>query len=267
MESLLAQTYREVRFVLVDDASHDSTVEQARTLGRMDNRLTVEVNASRLGMVANWNRALDRAQASAPSAEYFAWGSDHDRWDSGWLAEMVAALDESPDAVLAYPRSRKFDDRGERVASECAFDTSGLSQASGRLRLAARRMPAGDMIYGLFRLSALRAVAPFPAVIYPDRLLLARLASKGQFVQVPRVLWFRRITAPSTPRRQRRTLFAGAAAPLHSRLPWWIWHARLLAPEVGVADAAAYAASGAWLAARTVPTRLKRRIVSRRDAA
>jgi glycosyltransferase involved in cell wall biosynthesis len=259
LDSLLSQTFDDAAFVLVDDASTDDTVKIAREFASRDSRLSVYVNPVRLGMVENWNLALAHAREAAPDAEYFAWASDHDLWDPLWLAHMVRVLDQSPHVVLAYPVVQRFDDNGCRGKAAAPFDTVEVAHGLERLRAAQSRMPAGDMIYGLFRLSSLDSVLPFPSCIYPDRLLLARLTLLGRFAQVPRVLWYRRVTAASTPRRQRRTLFASDRAPRRARLPWWLIHAHELLPLTGATPALRYAGAGAYLAARSVPSRLRHR--------
>jgi hypothetical protein len=73
---------------------------------------------------------------------------------------------------------------------------------------------------------ALRRCGAYPATLLPDRLLLARLALEGEFLQVDRPLWFRRYRHGVTHSlgRQRRSLF-GAHVPLRARLPWWVAHA------------------------------------------
>jgi glycosyltransferase involved in cell wall biosynthesis len=255
---LLSQAFVDVAFALVDDASTDGTADIVAEMAAHEPRLSVYVNPVRLGMVKNWNLARARARALAPEAEYFAWASDHDLWDPAWLTHLVQVLDESPHVVLAYPVVQRFDVNGATSASAEPFETVAITDGPTRLRAAGRRMPAGDMIYGLFRAASLDSVLPFPTCIYPDRLLLARLALHGQFAHVSRALWHRRVTDASTPRRQRRTLFGEGGAPAHSRLPWWMVHAYHLLPMAGVAGAMRYAGAGAWLAARSVPSRLRR---------
>ena len=96
-----------------------------------------------------------------------------------------------------------------------------------------RRMVAGAMVYGLVRASALAEVGDFYApVLYPDRLLLAELALAGEFVQVPELLWRRRVLGPASRRRQRRALWLDDA-PLHSYAPSSIVHAALVARRHG----------------------------------
>ena len=104
------------------------------------------------------------AARECPSAEYFAWVSDHDRWHPRWLERLVAELDA---------RRR----RGARV-SDHAADGARRARSSRRGRgcstprratdLGARwrqfcreGVGSGDMVYGLMRVDALRQAGIF----------------------------------------------------------------------------------------------------------
>ena len=142
----------------------------ARRYAAADPRVTVLVNERRLGMLGNTRRALTLPHALHPGAQYTALASDHDVWEPGWLASLVAALDAAPDAVLAYPLSRRIDADGRpfaRTKPPWRFDTAGIRDPRERLRRAYAGMVAGDMIYGLFRRAPLERVGAYRAVLVP----------------------------------------------------------------------------------------------------
>jgi hypothetical protein len=210
-------------------------------------------NERRLGLIGTWRVAFEQARAAFPEAPYFAWGSDHDLWDPEWLAALVEALEAAPEAVLAYPESVRLMEDGETRQAARIFDTAGVRSPLRRLMRCAARMSAGNMVYGLFRADALERVGPFPAVIGPDRLLLAQLSLFGEFRQVRRVLWRRRFVSRVNPRRQRGSFFPDERAPSHAYVPWFLVHGWILfsryavhgegLPEVGRATGAAGAFS------------------------
>lgn len=223
LSELLAQRYEDFRVVLVDDASQDATFEIAERIAASDERLTVERNASRIGLSRNWNATVDAAHRLHPGADLFAWAGHHDEWHPDWLSALVAHLDERPEAVLAYPLDAYRDDYGREIAGAAPFDTTGVHDPRTRLALAARHMVAGSMVYGLVRWDAFRRVGGLESVLYPDRLLIARLAWLGEFAQEQRVLWRRRLTAEPTRRRQRQAIHPGTP-PLSSYLPISLVH-------------------------------------------
>jgi glycosyltransferase involved in cell wall biosynthesis len=239
LETLLGQTEGEYRVVVVDDSDTEEPGSVARSFAARDERVSYHRNERRLGLVGNWRRAFALARAAAPDAPYFAWGSDHDVWEPGWLAALCAELDTHPPAVLAYPLNDAISESGAAVRTPWRFATAGES-APVRFVRVLRRMVAGDMVYGLFRAHALEACGVLRDVLMPDRLLLAELSLQGEFRQVQELLWHRRLRerAVDAPLQRGPELFPAGRT---SGLPWWLEHARVLARAKGVGVAAAYA--------------------------
>lgn len=226
LESLLSQTYRDFALVIVDDAPSPETEAIASAYVNGILPVTYERNPRRLGMVANWRRVFDRGRQLYPSARYFAWVSDHDVWHARWLEELVAVLERDPTVALAYCRNFRMTEYGGRL-SEKQFETVGITDPEERLRLSARRMLAGDMVYGLMRTEALVAAGLFHRVILPDKQVLLALSLLGQVKQAPEVLWYREFLRGFDVTRQRRVLF-GSRTPLYTYLPWHLQHATAL---------------------------------------
>jgi Glycosyl transferase family 2 len=236
LESLVAQTRRDLAVVVVDDASTDRTGEIVRRYAELDPRVSYERNDRQLGLVRNWRRVREVAADRFPDAPYFAWASDHDVWHPRWLESTAAELDTHPEAVLAYPFGVRIDDFGsEYPTRERPFETEGIAGPALRVRRTARNMTAaGEMIYGLMRREALDRAGEYPLVVLADRLQLLRLAAEGEFRQVRRRLWYRRYRAGvvMTNRRQRRTSFP-SGAPLWAYLPWSLTHALMFVRSPG----------------------------------
>lgn len=231
LDSLLAQTDRDFGVVLVDDGSVDATPDVvARYLG--NERIRYVRHVERQGMVPTWRDAFEQAVAAFPSARYFAWASDHDWWHPAWLGRVRAALDAAPDAVLAYPLTQRVDDARQPLDKPPkAFDTTTLASPADRvLAFAAGPVGAGDMVYGLMRIEAIRRAGVFRSVLQPDRLLMVELALAGSFAQVPETLWFRRQPMEASVGKQRTSLFAGAL-PAEIDRPVWLQHSRVLFRE------------------------------------
>jgi Glycosyl transferase family 2 len=224
IESLLAQTEGDFALLLVDDCSTDATQAVAERYAASDPRVTYHRNPERLGMIANKRRCYQLARERFPDLHYFAWGTDHDIWRPGWLEELTAALDEYPEAVLAYPRNVRIDGDGNVVREPWVCDTLGQKSARRRVQRVCYGINAGTIVYGLYRAQALERAAVMRFVLNPDRLLMLELAAQGEFVQVPQVLWERRFVGLATTARQRAAFFP-RGAPLSTRIPSWITHA------------------------------------------
>jgi len=230
IDSLLAQSDPDFGLLLLDDGSHDETPTLLAAYAAADPRVRTARHPERRGMVQTWRDAVDLALEQFPDARYFAWTSDHDRWHPDWLVRTRAALDAHPEAVLAYPRTRRIDDAGALWAkSPKTFDTAGLPRLADRWRrFAGEAAGAGDLVYGLMRIDALRRAGVFRPVLQPDRLLMLELTLQGEFRQVPEDLWFRRQSASASVVRQRTTLFTPETAPGGLWWPARLQHARHL---------------------------------------
>ena len=255
-DSILGQTDGGFALVMLDDGSSDEAEAIAREYERRDPRVRYLRHAKRLGMVPTWKEVAEIARRNYPEAEYFAWVSDHDRWDPRWLARMVAELDSNPGAVLAYPQTLRIDERGALTDKEPrVFDTSGIADRRERWRrFSWNGFGSGDIVYGLMRCGALEAAGIFRPVLNPDRLLIAELTLQGEIRQVPELLWSRRQSETASVTRQSATLFAGATPP---RFGWppSLQHAVVLRREgVAASMIATYVIASAWRATRKTGT-------------
>jgi len=232
IESLLSQTHPDFALLMLDDGSTDATETIAREYEQRDGRVRYFRNAVRQGMVTTWREVAELAAREFPTAEYFAWASDHDRWHPDWLARMTGELDRHEQVVLAYPLCNWIDDDGVVVTKRSRrFTTVGMADRRARWSHFCRNsVGAGDMVYGLIRIPALRAAGTFRLVLRPDRLLVAELTLLGEISQVEEVLWTRRQGPLGSVARQGDTLTA-APGPWWFWLPPWVQHARVLLRE------------------------------------
>jgi glycosyltransferase involved in cell wall biosynthesis len=230
IESLLAQTHRDFTLILLDDASADETETVARAYAAQDSRIRYFRHDSRQAMIATWRDVVQIAARECPSAEYFAWVSDHDRWHPRWLERLLGELDGDPDAVIAYPITRRIGQTGAELdKGPRLFDTIGCGDMRARWRhMCHAAVGAGDMVYGLMRIEALTKAGVFRRVLRPDRLLVAELILFGGVRQVPEALWFRRESNGASVDRQRHTLVLAGDEPKWFHTPPWFQHAVML---------------------------------------
>ncbi|MDP1923422.1 MAG: glycosyltransferase [Thiobacillus sp.] len=92
--SVLAQTFPDWELITIDDGSSDTTLTwlQAQTDARIR-----PLSQANLGVSAARNAGLALARG-----HYVAFLDADDTWTTNFLATMVAALEASPEAVLAY---------------------------------------------------------------------------------------------------------------------------------------------------------------------
>jgi glycosyltransferase involved in cell wall biosynthesis len=245
LESLLAQTHGDFAMLLLDDASSDGTEAIARRYAERDGRLRYIKHDTRQAMVATWREVVELAAREFPSAEYFAWVSDHDWWHPRWLERMIAELDADTGLVLAYPITRRVSPDGDEIDKGARlFDTAAFADLGERWKhFCHEGVGAGDMVYGLMRMSAFRRTGIFRPVLRPDRLCIVEMTLQGRIRQVPEVLWFRRQSMGTSVERQHKTLVLPGTEPRWFWWPPWLQHSHVLwreyvpGPEPGITRA------------------------------
>jgi glycosyltransferase involved in cell wall biosynthesis len=126
IESALAQTYRPLEIVVVDDGSTDHTAEVCASFGDRV-RYIYQPKDDKRGALAH-ARAFREARG-----EYLA-GLDHDdRWLPEKIARQVAVMQAEPKTGAVFTRFREIDDAGR---------DKGLSALVG---------PSGDVFHTLLR--------------------------------------------------------------------------------------------------------------------
>jgi glycosyltransferase involved in cell wall biosynthesis len=106
VSSVLEQTFEDFELVVVDNASVDDTSQVMAAL--KDKRIRYHRNESNLGMVGNWNRCVQLAQA-----DYVAILHDDDLWSEHYLARVVPVLERHGNVGLAYSAAFIVDGEGK----------------------------------------------------------------------------------------------------------------------------------------------------------
>jgi len=123
IESILAQTFGNFEFLVINDGSTDDSVEIITSY--RDHRIVLAHNDGNLGLIATLNRGLDLARG-----EYLARMDCDDRSRPERLARQVAYLDAHPDFALCGAWIRKFGSGRKKV---CRYHTDPLLLGCGLL--------------------------------------------------------------------------------------------------------------------------------------
>ena len=192
LESLLHQTYQDFELIISDNASTDGTQRICEKYMAMDSRIQYHRNVENIGAQANYNAVFQRARGA-----YFKWASSNDLCDPRFLEACVQQLGERPDAVLAYPRTRLlFGDGGPTEDYQERVHVNQVRPCE-RFRDFVENHDLNNIINGVIRSGALRRTSLMRMYRGADIVLTAELALHGKFVQVPEVLFFRRIDPSS----------------------------------------------------------------------
>ena len=196
IESVLAQTVRDWRILLVDDGSTDETCEFVE-------RFAVE-NADRLAgrltYIYQENRGLPAARNAgirAGSSPLIALLDADDQWLPTRLEESIRSLNGAPEAGLSYGGISRFRDDGEVIDTFIQSDPgSSREETSTRLYTRTVHFPCPTVT---FRRECVEAVGLFDETMRAteDRDLWLRIAQRYNVVFVPKVLALYRISAGS----------------------------------------------------------------------
>ena len=110
IDSVLAQTHRDVELIVSDNASTDRTEKLCRAKAARDPRLRYIRQPVNLGPTANFNAVLEPARG-----EYFMWLSDDDWLDPDYVAACLAVITSRPGVTLAGGRCHHYDPTGRLV--------------------------------------------------------------------------------------------------------------------------------------------------------
>jgi glycosyltransferase involved in cell wall biosynthesis len=180
IESVLNQTYTDFELIIINDGSQDSTLEIISSF--KDSRIKVFSYAN-AGVSASRNRGISHARG-----EYISFIDADDLWTPDKLEAQLKALQENPQAAVAYSWTQCIDESGE--ASRRGSHISDSGDVYAKLLLI-------DFIESgsnpLIRKYALIKVGGFDEYLThsEDRDLWLRLAARYHFVAVssPQILY------------------------------------------------------------------------------
>ena len=171
LESIQAQTYRDIRVIIGDNCSDDDTRMVAQDFCDRDSRFSYVRNATNLGMYGNMN-----ALFTLVAAPYVHFMHDDDWLEPCFYERMIAGLEESPEAGLAWP-GVILSEGGNEIASRLPdrFRHDQVLPAE----IAFEELLRGDLVICpavVLRTSVLREIGPFSEYLSADWLMWLRIA-------------------------------------------------------------------------------------------
>ncbi|MCL1464459.1 glycosyltransferase [Argonema galeatum] len=187
IESVLNQTFKDFELIVINDGSTDSTLDVVSNI--QDSRLKV-FSYPNAKQAASRNRGLSQA-----TGEYVSFIDADDLWKPDKLEAQLKALQENPEAGVAYSWTDLIDESGNFIRGGANIYWQGESYA---------RMLLNDFVESgsnpLIRAQAIKEVGNFDESLPPaeDWDMWIRLASRYPFVVVPSAQVLYRVRANSS---------------------------------------------------------------------
>jgi glycosyltransferase involved in cell wall biosynthesis len=201
LESLLAQTYCDFELIISDNASTDETQSICEQYASSDRRIRYLRQDTNRGLCWNWNHVFEVSRSN-----YFKWAACDDLCLPTFLESAVGVLDQHADVAWCHTLSRHIDSIGKPVAGDttCAISHIHFANGSGRCCCRTSEQPAerfkavllgqnGLDCYGLIRSEVIRKTALLLPHYGAEKVLLAELALRGRFFEIPETLFLARI--------------------------------------------------------------------------
>lgn len=226
LDSLVAQTYRDIEIIVTDNCSTDETPRIVAEYAAKDPRVIYHRNETNIGPARNYRVSIDLAKG-----EFFRWNPADDVCAPEFVEECVKVLDADKSVVLAYPRTKVIDTKGDVVDDygyEIDFDHAKPSVRLWRMMTVNHKMHGAHEMYGLMRTAELKKTPGMRTHVRGDSVLLARLALLGRFRRIEQPLFFNRdhsdrsskyLTRTAVRKGSRLSRYIGCG-PLPSA-EWW----------------------------------------------
>lgn len=193
LDAILSQTYTDFELVISDNASSDRTQEICQVYAAKDRRIKYYRNERNIGGHRNYNRVFQLA-----TGEYFRWAAHDDLCTSNHLERCVEILDQDPDVVLCYTKTKLIDEPGAVLPHN--YDEHPLLTYSLQPHVRFRnliidsfsRAYRGQQLFGLMRVSAAATTPLLGDYSGADLVFISRMGLLGKFYEVPEYLFFNR---------------------------------------------------------------------------
>lgn len=187
IESVLAQSFREFRLVISDNASTDRTRQICEDFARADPRVEYHRAEVNRGIVWNSNQVFRLSRT-----DYFMWLSHDDGLAPQYLERCVGVLDSDASVVSCYAACRDIDGSGGAIGIRRSRVAMDDPDPVVRFREGIRLEHLCEPWCSVTRSEALRLTQLFGLFADYDRVLIAELGLHGRVVEIPEALFINR---------------------------------------------------------------------------
>lgn len=184
----LAQTFDDFILYIADNASTDRTEEICRDFAAKDERIVYIRNTQNYGASKNYSICFNPAKS-----EYFRWANADDTVEPTLIEQCIGFLDDNPDYVLVYGKTKIIDLKGEFIENYDDMLDLHQQRASGRFKYFYENVGLSNVFYGLMRREALAKTALLQSYAASDINLIGELLLYGKYKELGDYLFNRRM--------------------------------------------------------------------------
>lgn len=191
LKSILAQTYKEFKLIISDNASTDNTRSICEKYAAKDKRIEYHRYNENKGAAWNFNNTLTFA-----NTKYFKWAAHDDNLTPEFLEKCIDILERDDSIIMAYTRAILIDEKG--YVSGKHTDKMHLPQRKASERYKAfheayRGHHWCNPVFGVIRLEPLKKTCLIGDYISSDVILLGELALRGKIHEINGYFLYQRI--------------------------------------------------------------------------
>lgn len=178
LESIRAQSHRNIEIIISDNASTDNTHELVTSYLDCDTRIKYYRHTDLIPVADNFAFVLQQA-----SGNFFMWAAHDDRRSVDYVELLLASLKGSSDSILSFGdfySTSSIDANGSLVSFD--FENKGLKQLQ---RVSKACNPMCGHLYGLWKTKDLRSIPIYPCKWAWDQPLMPAAAYIGTFIYTP----------------------------------------------------------------------------------
>lgn len=101
LDDLLSQTYQHYEIFIFDDCSNDLTYDICLEYASNYSKINLNRNRKNLGVLENFEQALNLLQNKIIKSKYFLWACPDDEWDRLYLSSCIDKLNDMSSVVAS----------------------------------------------------------------------------------------------------------------------------------------------------------------------
>jgi glycosyltransferase involved in cell wall biosynthesis len=174
IESILLQTHKNFELIIVDDCSHDKTIDIVKEYMKKYKNIKLFENCANLGFVKNFEKAIELC-----SGEYIFLSDQDDIWDINKISYFLNNINEN--SSLIYSNALIIDSKQKNINNRTLLNEADIITNKNNLFFLFNNSVSGNTM--MFRKKLKKFILPFPEDINFHDIWIGFVASSLNCIQ------------------------------------------------------------------------------------